>query len=777
MVCVIAPQADLAAVLLGVLGLVLAAVAFGYRRIAGLPWRESRSQATGLATIEAENDLTLDAFAAKLLDVAPGSVHSVGALVEATAAKADPAHEGPSFQEALTALVATGAAFEMLIRVRSGMLVSARGAAAGRRAIVRFRQASPEEMALSEAVAARRAAEARADLMAAAAEGHDAVAFCLDPGGGTQWRSAAFDTLPQSGQAALLTEARAYVGSPDDPAQADVDFRVVIELPGGKALHLALAPKALPEGRRLWLARDISREVDAESAFRRFVHTMSDTFAHLKMSLMIFDRDCRLTLFNPATVDVIRLEATWLAQRPTLKALLDRMRDGRVTPEQANYIEWRDRVLAAVAPASVNGPAADDDETRLEDLWHLANGRTLHVLARPHPSGGLAVVIDDVSDTMALRRQSISERAVHVATIDMLEEAVILFAADGTAHMSNPSFRALWRFGEDKVAGRHVSAIVQACRSHTPDATFWDELNDYVTGQRRRSGASAKLTLRDGRVMMARLSSVPDGSVLAVFADITDSERIAATLIERNEVLEQTQEMRAALIDQISHQIRTPLNSISGFGQLLREQHFGVLNEQQAEYIDGIATASRELLGAINGMTEIIDLDDNITTSPASGAGILDEVVTIVNQRNGREVVRAADTDPLAPPASPPATIAAAQRGHLRQIMFNLIIDALSGPVAPDEGPLDMADVAIGVEGDALHIVCSRREDAPRAGPTLAFAMASRLARILGGAVTVEIADGVRTLHCQTPVAAVSGGNHAPPAPNVAAAATERTGS
>lgn len=757
----IALQTNISAALITIIGIILAIFALGLHKVKRLSAQAKRGETlSGTVTIEGEDSLSLDRTAQRLLGVAPSEILTVNAFCEVVTEAPREAAETPSditFASSLRALVSAGRRFEMMTESGSGALLAIKGAPDGSRAVLYLRAATDQELALAEEIAARRDAERQLETAYAIVEQRKSVALCLNSSRQVEWQSPAFDVLPPSAQGAVLRLARTPNESlPEAVAGEDMaaeDSVLSFNLADGQTMHLAPEVRSLSDGRMLWIGHDVTRATEADMAFRRFVHTMSDTFAHLKMSLMIFDRDRRLTLFNPATVEVTGMDAAWMAQRPTLKALLDRLREMRMTPEQANFIEWRDRVLKATAPDALESAGR---ATRTEEVWHLANGRTLHVLARPHPSGGLAVVIEDISDTMALRRQSVSDRAVHIATADVLKEAIVAFAPDGSARLSNAAFRSLWGMAnDDAVLGQHVNDIVMLCKKRAPDPAFWQALVDCVTGQMRRSGMTTKLALVDGTVMSARISPVPDGGVLAVFSDITDSERIAAALTERNDALEQAKEMRATLIDQISHQMRTPLNSIYGFGQLLQEEHFGPLNEQQTQYVGGIIEASGELLNAISGMTDIIDMDEDpesAATNNASITRILHDVVGIVNARKGSECVRVVLPEP--PLADAPKG-AAAQQGHLRQIIFNLLTDTLTISTSATSND-EVAEVAIGVNAGKLIITCSRYDKTQRVTGTLAFAMASRLASILGGTVSLDMVGDTRVIRCELPLATVS---------------------
>ena len=92
-----------------------------------------------------------------------------------------------------------------------------------------------------------------------------------------------------------------------------------------------------------------------DAAFSRFVNTMAETFAHLKVSLMIFDQQHRLTLFNPATIELFGGDPAWFARRPSMAEILDAMRETRAVPEQADFIKWRDDLLGQILHADLLG--------------------------------------------------------------------------------------------------------------------------------------------------------------------------------------------------------------------------------------------------------------------------------------------------------------------------------------------------------------------------------------------------------------------------------------
>lgn len=54
----------------------------------------------------------------------------------------------------------------------------------------------------------------------------------------------------------------------------------------------------------------------------------------------------------------------------------------------------------------------------------------------------------------------------------------------------------------------------------------------------------------------------------------------------------------------LSYELRTPLNSIMGFSELMRNKVVGAINQQQKEYLNDIFASAKHLLKVINERLE-----------------------------------------------------------------------------------------------------------------------------------------------------------------------------
>jgi len=162
---------------------------------------------------------------------------------------------------------------------------------------------------------------------------------------------------------------------------------------------------------------------------------------------------------------------------------------------------------------------------------------------------------------------------------------------------------------------------------------------------------------------------------MAVFSDVTDRERIAHALRERNEALEAVEEMRGAVLDRISHRLRTPLNTIFGFGQLLGDKSFGALTGEQSDYVEKILESARHLLAIVDDVTDLASLDLDTAHMEGESPSLAETLMLTGQLLEKRATDEGVALRVSAPEAGPEPRCDA---GRLRQIVFNMITDAIS---------------------------------------------------------------------------------------------------
>ncbi|MEM6488048.1 MAG: PAS-domain containing protein [Pseudomonadota bacterium] len=581
-------------------------------------------------------------------------------------------------EEALSAvdqLIDRGQPMRLLVSDRSGAPYELSGRPKGGELIVTLSDASLMVTELRKSQARILARERALEL-----GGHErrTMSALLDAGAAIAWQRAADGSIAWSAgsvatrqgnvsatQTTQLLRARPGDAEPDETGIVRTRLEI---LPAGAIEPLPLQVIEAPSegGGASGLATDATVAAQAERTLGRFVQTMTETFAHLTAGLAIFSPEQKLVLFNPALAQLLQLDPAWLANRPSLRDVIDALRANRRAPETGDFHGWRARILALFDQPE----RADFDE-----VWHLADGTNIKVLARPHPHGSLAFVFDDISDRVRLEQRFRQSIDLQEATLDRLEEGLAVFGTDGRLQIVNDAFNRIFGTDEQTVyPGRHAREIVQLCRDLTVETEVWDRVTGFITSEETRGAWSERLTLGSNRTLRIRLAPLPGGATMMMAIDITDSERFAEALRERNSALESAEEMRTAVLDQVSHRLRTPLNTIFGFGQLLNDPRFGHLTERQREYAAGILEASGQLLDTIDEVTDLASLQPGDRPDTGGDPGLDDAVElarSLLEKRAGEAgVTLRADlgTENVAVVCNP---------STLRQIVFNMAAGAL----------------------------------------------------------------------------------------------------
>jgi signal transduction histidine kinase len=216
--------------------------------------------------------------------------------------------------------------------------------------------------------------------------------------------------------------------------------------------------------------------------------------------------------------------------------------------------------------------------------------------------------------------------------------------------------------------------------------------------------------------------------------------------------LRRVEETRRDFFAAVSHELRSPLTSIRGAAELLREGVPGPLNDKQKRLTDIVSGSSGRLLRLVNQILEMSRLQAGLVDLERSPLDLVELVERAVEELH-----------PLASEAS--VTLECERIGtsftysgdveRLHQVIVNLGANAIrftqpGGRVVArviDAGPefeLQVEDTGVGIPADALpHIFDAYRQaHRERGGTGLGLAIVRGIAEAHGGRVTAESREG-----------------------------------
>jgi len=340
-----------------------------------------------------------------------------------------------------------------------------------------------------------------------------------------------------------------------------------------------------------------------------------------------------------------------------------------------------------------------------------------------------------------------------------------VYGSDGRLKLHNPAYLALWELSQDDVAGEpHIGEIIEKTRALLDDGGDWSARKERSISKVITHALASGLVHRaDGSILQEATAPLPDGDVLLTYLDVTDTVRYERVLRERNEALETAGRLKSEFIANASHEVRTPLNAVIGFADILTNQYFGDLNPRQLEYSRGILQSSEKLLGLINDNFDLAMIEAGHLVLERRRFEVMKMLQTVLSLNRARASARQLEIELCCPPNI--GTIEADER-RLKQALFNLVSNAikftppggsirLAAERCDGELLLTVADTELGtpLPGQA-QMPIDLGTGTPRLGAGLGLSLVKSLFELHGGTVAIDVAAGRgTTIICRLPAA------------------------
>ncbi len=413
---------------------------------------------------------------------------------------------------------------------------------------------------------------------------------------------------------------------------------------------------------------DASEADNLRQALKAHIRAHDETLNNMNEAVVIFGSDRRMNFHNKAFATMFGLDENFFTSRPAHEEWLDHLREKRVLPEQANYREWKQAELDYY----LNWP----DEVP-EELWSMPDGRELRLVRMKDPQGGISLLFSDITDQLILQSKFNTQINVQAATLDKLTEGVAVFGSDGRLKIHNAAFAKMWDLPDEELnkQPRFKDLIHNFLRVYH-DRNFWQDMQARTTdpSPEARRNVQGEIQRTDDKIMTYISIPLPDGATLIAWDDVTSSRNTEAALRERAEAMEAADRLKSEFVGHVSYQLRTPLTTISGYGELLQSGAAGELNDKQAEYVFAIQSAGEDLAKTIDDILDFAAIEADTIDLELGDVDIYDVLATTMEH-----LAEKAEDARIEMIFDCPENIGIirADEKRIKQIVYNLLNNAL----------------------------------------------------------------------------------------------------
>ncbi|MFT3665713.1 PAS domain-containing protein [Piscinibacter sp.] len=378
----------------------------------------------------------------------------------------------------------------------------------------------------------------------------------------------------------------------------------------------------------------------------------------------------------------------------------------------------------------------------------------------------LATLIDVTERVRAAERLSLSEE-LYRSVAAAISDGLVVVGADGRVITCNPAAAETLGIDPARLAGHRLSEL--GYRMHDEhDRPLTPET--HPVRQVLAGGAPVRelplvLHRHDGQVRRALLSAralpaaagAPGPSCLMSFRDVTERHAAAQALLDK-QAAEMASRAKSAFLSRMSHEMRTPLNAVIGFAQLLRMQPAGD-PAKVADYAEHILRASEHLLGLVNEVLDLQRVEEGhaaLEPRPIELAPLLAATLELL-----RPAARAQDIALTS--QVPPGHAVLADERCLRQVLMNMLSNAVKYNRAGGWVVVTLLDAqpgrcAIGIEDTGSGLTGAQiarlfqpferlgHESSGIEGCGLGLVITRSLIEHMGGSVALESTPGAGTL-------------------------------
>ena len=373
--------------------------------------------------------------------------------------------------------------------------------------------------------------------------------------------------------------------------------------------------------------------------------------------------------------------------------------------------------------------------------------------------GYLLIGTDNTARKQVEEKLRWTEEGFRLMVESVTDAAIVMLDSEGRVVSWNTGAERIKGYTADEIVGQHFSRFYPA--SDVARGAPQHDLDSAAA--KGRFEVEGWRTRKDGSMFWANVVFTairdPAGNARGfakLTRDLTERRQVEETLTLAKGAAEKANLAKSEFLSSMSHELRSPLNAILGFAQLMQSDATPATPSQKGS-IDEILRAGWYLLELINEILDLAQIESgklSLSPEPTSLAEVILECQAMIEPQAQQRSISMTFPQFEAP------CFVAADRTRLKQVLINLLSNAVKynkagGTVVVDcEGStparirLNVRDTGAGLAPEKLAQLFQPfnrlgQESGAEQGTGIGLVMSKRLVELMGGVLGVESRVGV----------------------------------
>jgi PAS domain S-box-containing protein len=373
--------------------------------------------------------------------------------------------------------------------------------------------------------------------------------------------------------------------------------------------------------------------------------------------------------------------------------------------------------------------------------------------------GYLLIGTDNTARKLVEEKLRWTEEGFRLMVESVTDCAIVMLDSDGDVVSWNTGAERIKGYRAEEIVGQHFSRFYPALdiERGVPQRDL-----DSAAAEKRFEVEGWRVR-KDGSTFWANVVFTairdPAGNARGfakLTRDLTERKQVEETLTQAKRTAEKANLAKSSFLSSMSHELRSPLNAILGFAQLMESDPASVTPSQKASIAE-ILRAGWYLLDLINEILDLAQIESgklSVSQEPTSLAEVILECQAMIEPQAQKAGVRMTFPEFGAP------RFVLADRTRLKQVLINLLSNAVKynqsggtvilecATTAPGRLHISVTDTGAGLSPEKLGQLFQPfnrlgEERGAVEGTGIGLVMSKRLVELMGGVIGVESKVGV----------------------------------